>query len=85
MKALIRNRGETVLETDGIENIDWITGASLTNPSWCGGAYALSPYCPPDASPEDFDIEEHEVSGTIRKIAVLNQARYEARIATEDK
>ena len=83
MKALIRKTGETVLETDGIEGIDWITGAPLTNPAWAGGAYALSPYCPPDAIPEDFDIEEHEVSGVIRKIAVLDQARYEARIAAE--
>ena len=83
MKALIRNTGETVLETDNIEGIDWVTGAPLTNPAWYGGAYALSPYCPEDAIPEDFDIEEHEVSGVIRKIAVLNQARYEARIAEE--
>ena len=83
MKALIRNTGETVYETDNIEGIDWTTGAPLTNESWCGGAYALSPYCPPDAIPEDFDIEEHEVSGVIRKIAVLDQARYEARIARE--
>ena len=83
MKALIRNTGETVHETDGIEGIDWITGAPLTNPSWAGGAYALSPYCPEDAIPEDFDIEDHEVSGVTRKIAVLNEARYEARIAAE--
>ena len=83
MKALIRNAGETVLETDNIEGIDWTTGAPLTNPSWAGGAYALSPYCPKDAIPEDFDIEEHEVSGVIRKIAVLNQARYESRITAE--
>lgn len=83
MKALIRNTGETVYETDNIEGIDWTTGAPLTNESWCGGAYALSPYCPEDAIPEDFDIEEHDVSDVIRKIAVLNQTRYEARIAEE--
>ena len=41
MKALIRNKGETVLETDGIEGIDWMTGAPLTNPAWCGGPYTL--------------------------------------------
>ena len=41
MKALIRNDGETILETDNIEGIDWTTGAPLTNPSWCGGPYRL--------------------------------------------
>lgn len=41
MKALIRNDRETILETDGIEGIDWRTGAPLTNPSWCGGPYRL--------------------------------------------
>lgn len=41
MKALIRNKGETVRECDGIEWIDWKTGAPLTSPEWCGGAYRL--------------------------------------------
>ena len=41
MKALIRNPGETVTETDGIEGIDWTTGAPLTNEAWCGGPYQL--------------------------------------------
>lgn len=41
MKALIRNPGETVIETDGIEGIDWNTGAPLTNPLWAGGPYQL--------------------------------------------
>lgn len=41
MKTLIRNDGETILETDNIEGIDWTTGAPLTNPSWCGGPYQL--------------------------------------------
>lgn len=41
MKALIRNKGETVRETDGIKGIDWKTGAPLTNPEWCGGPYRL--------------------------------------------
>ena len=94
MKALIRNKGETVYETDNIEGIDWTTGAPLTNESWCGGAYALSPYCPEDAIPEDFDITEihqpvgkdEETGETItitRKIAVLNQERYEAHRLSE--
>ena len=49
MKALIRNKGETVYETDNIEGIDWTTGAPLTNPSWAGGAYTLvQNYIPPE-------------------------------------
>lgn len=41
MKALIRNDGETVKETDRIEGIDWMTGAPLTNPEWFDGPYRL--------------------------------------------
>jgi hypothetical protein len=41
MKALIRNQGETVLESYGIPCIDWNTGAPLTNPAWAGGPYVL--------------------------------------------
>lgn len=41
MKALIRNEGETVTESDGIIGIDWDTGAPLTNESWSGGPYVL--------------------------------------------
>ena len=49
MKALIRHKGEIVLETDNIEGIDWTTGAPLTNPSWCGGPYRLvNDYQPPE-------------------------------------
>ena len=41
MKALIRNPGETVLESYNIPCIDWNTGAPLTNEEWSGGAYVL--------------------------------------------
>lgn len=40
-KALIRHKGETVRDTDGIVGIDWKTGAPLTNPEWCDGPYHL--------------------------------------------
>ena len=94
MKALIRNAGETVLETSGIEGIDWTTGAPLTNESWCGGAYALADDCPEDAVPGDFDItpvtvtiteaSEDQPAETVTRLrAVLNQARYDARKAAE--
>ena len=49
MKALIRRPGETVFETDGIEGIDWNTGAPLINPAWCDGPYTLvQNYIPPE-------------------------------------
>lgn len=94
MKALIRNTGETVLETDNIEGIDWTTGAPLTNPSWAGGAYAMCDNAPADAVPSDFDVSEvQQPTGetddegnpvtVVRKIATLNQARYDQRKAQE--
>lgn len=94
MKALIRKEGETVLETSGIDGIDWTTGAPLTNEEWCGGAYALADECPVDAEPGDFDItlvtvivkeatEEEPAETVIRLRAVLNQARYDQRKAQE--
>ena len=60
MRALIRNEGETVRETDGIEGIDWQTGAPLTNPVWAGGPYQLvQNYVPPtEDGPEQFEIVE---------------------------
>lgn len=97
MKALIRREGETVLEP--FEGIDWTTGAPLTNPAWCGGAYALCEDCPvSDPEPADFDITTIEVPDTAapaeedgtaevptitRLVAVFNTARYEARKAQE--
>ena len=41
MKALIRNKGETVLETDGIPGIEWDTGYPLTASGWAGGPSPL--------------------------------------------
>lgn len=41
MKALLRNPGETVIESYGIPGIKWDTGAPLTNPGWPGGPYLL--------------------------------------------
>ena len=48
MKALVRNKGETITENMNIEWIDWSTGAPLTNDAWCGGPYTLvQNYVPP--------------------------------------
>ena len=57
MRALIRDEGETVRETDGIVGIDWNTGAPLTNPAWAGGPYQLvQNYVPPtESEPETYD------------------------------
>lgn len=41
MKALIRNKGETVTEADGIAGINWDNGMPLTCPYWAGGPYQL--------------------------------------------
>lgn len=58
MKALIRNKGETVTERDGIVGIDWSTGAPLTNPSWAGGAYTLvNDYVPEDRADDFVPVE----------------------------
>lgn len=48
MKALIRNEGETVLESYNIPCINWDTGYPLTDPNWADGAYTLiEDYIPP--------------------------------------
>ena len=48
MKALIRNKGETITEDMEIFGVDWETGAPLTNVDWCGGPYTLiEEYVPP--------------------------------------
>ena len=95
MKALIRYNGETVKETDGIDGIEWTTGAPLTNPAWAGGAYALCEDCPvSDPEPADFDITEvqvpdasapadEEVPTIVRRIATFNAEKYTARKAQE--
>ena len=54
MKALIRDKGETVTEDMNVLGIDWKTGAPLTNPYWCGGAYTLVKDYKPTV-----EIEEH--------------------------
>ena len=58
MKALIRNLGETVTEDKGIDGIDWVTGAPLTNSQMAGGPYTLvEDYTPPT---EEEEIDEYD-------------------------
>lgn len=40
MKALIRDN-DVVMECDGVDGIDWITGQPMTNPEYYGGPYRL--------------------------------------------
>ena len=58
MRALIRNKGETVTENDGIVGIDWNTGAPLTNSVWAGGPYTLVQNYVPLKDDEPAQYEE---------------------------
>ena len=57
MKALIRRPGETVTEDMGIDGIEWMTGAPLTDPAWADGPYTLvQNYVPPqEDAPESYE------------------------------
>ena len=49
MKALIRNKYETITEDMNVSGLNWKTGAPLTNPAWAGGPYILDDeYTEPD-------------------------------------
>ena len=79
MKALIRNPGETVTESDGITGIDWQTGAPLTNPAWAGGPYTLvQNYVPPqEDAPETYEIVEPEPEPVVEEeTVVINGVTY---------
>ena len=77
MRALIRNKGETVTENDDIDGIDWDTGAPLTNDSWSGGPYVLVENYDPSVcdvvNPDEFaqragiEISDTEVEFTIQE------------------
>ena len=54
MKALIRNKGETVLEIDNIPGINWDNGYPLTASGWAGGSYILVNDYVPDTPDADF-------------------------------
>ena len=61
VKALIRNKGETITENMGVDWIDWKTGYPLTSKAWCGGPYTLvENYIPPINEDENgiYDIVE---------------------------
>ena len=78
MKALIRNKGETVFESDGIIGIDWVTGAPLTNVDWCGGVYTLV---------EDYVAPSYNKNGDIvtESVKYAEIAILKARLAALEK
>ena len=72
MKALIRNPGETVTETDGLVFINWNTGAPLTDPGWSGGPYQL------------VDNYVEVTDGAIYDVAVYPEPEEESEIKEND-
>lgn len=76
MKALVRNPGETVLETDNIPCIDWTNGAPLTNSGWFGGSYTLVYDYVPTVGEEDVEFEI--------QTRVTGQEHYESETVTID-
>ena len=70
MKALIRNKGETITEKMGVEGVDWNTGAPLTNAAWCGGPYTLvQNYIPPqEDEPETYEVVEQDPEPIVQEV-----------------
>ena len=58
MKALIRDKGETVTQDMGFTFINWNTGAPLTNPDWYGGPYILVNDYVPENPADDFVLDD---------------------------
>jgi len=57
MKALIREKGETVTEDMGIPGINWDTGYPLTASGWASGPYVLVDDYVPTVGEEDVEFE----------------------------
>ena len=79
MKALIRNKNETVTEDMGIPGIDWGTGWPLTDPAWTGGPYQLVQNYVPQAedAPETYEIVEPEPEPVVEEeTVVINGVTY---------
>ena len=78
MKALIRNKGETVTQDMGLTFINWDTGAPLTSDSWSGGPYVLVENYDPDIcevrSPDEF-AERAGIVNPDTKIEFIIQER----------
>ena len=79
MKALIRNKYETIRER-GQSYIDWTTGAPLTNPAWAGGPYQLvQNYVPSqEDAPESYEeiVVEPEQVEDENDYVIIDGKRY---------
>ena len=88
MKALIRDPGETVTESDGIVGIDWETGAPLTNDSWSGGPYVLVENYGPSVcevvSPDEF-VEKAKVEKAKVEISDNETVTIDGKTYTKDE
>lgn len=62
MKALIRNKGETITEEMNVPCINWKTGAPLTDTKWYGGPYKLFENYTPPVNEEDITQPEQDKS-----------------------
>ena len=77
MKALIRNKGETVTEDMDIPCIDWNTGYPLTNAKWFGGPYKLvQNYVAPIEEGEEASYEEIVVEAEPESVVEENEDDY---------
>jgi len=56
MRALVRNKGETIIESDGL-NVDWNTGHPFTDQKYFGGPYILVNNYVPEDPADDFVLD----------------------------
>lgn len=75
MKALVRNKGETVTEDMGIPGIVWETGMPLTSPYWAEGPYTLiDDYTPETETVQDpISTESTTIAASEEQIAELKR------------
>ncbi len=82
MRALIREKGETVLESDNVPGIEWDTGYPLTASGWAGGPYILVNDYVPETPDEDF-AEAPEHSSEETETVTINGKEYTVEEARE--
>ena len=77
MKALIRNKGETITEEMCMPCIDWNTGYPLTGAKWFGGPYRMvQNYVAPVEEGEEASYEEIAVEPEPEPVVEENEDDY---------
>lgn len=76
MKALIRNKGETITEDMNIPCIDWSTGYPLTNAKWFGGPYKMVQNYVPPVEDQEETYEEIVVEPEPEPVVEENEDDY---------